>query len=285
MNPVKQSSPYPLPVADPEEVGFSRERLAKIRPTLQKFIDQEMIPNVNTLVARHGRIVHYEVQGYMDLETKTPATRDTVYRLWSNSKPITGVATMICVEDGLLTLDDPVSRYLPSFKNQVVRARSTGPVPPVLPPVNRDITIRDCLRNTTGLTTMQRAPLSYLMEYGDIVQKAGLMVPPQLPGNIREQLDALAKLPLETQPGTAFEYQVGYPVIGTILQIVTDKTLEEFYQERIFQPLGMTKTSFYLDKSRLKDFPTLYRPALVEGRDPMFRQWKRCRTPAAPICG
>jgi CubicO group peptidase (beta-lactamase class C family) len=91
-------------------------------------------------------------------------------------------------------------------------------------------------------------------------------MPPQHPGNIRDQLDALAKLPLETQPGTAFEYQVGYPIVGTILEIVTGKTLEEFYQERIFQPLGMTKTSFYLDKSRLKDFPTLYRPTLVKGK-------------------
>jgi CubicO group peptidase (beta-lactamase class C family) len=269
MSPKNIKSSYPLPTADPEEVGFSSKRLANIRPSLQKYIDKEMIPNVNTLVARHGKIVHYDVQGYMDFDSKTPANRDTIYRLWSNSKPITGVATMICVEEGLITLDDPVSKYIPAFANQVVRQKQVGPIAPVLPPVDRDITIRDCLRNTTGLTTARSAPLSYLMEYGDIVEKAGLLRPPQYrPDNLQDTLEALAKLPLENQPGTTFEYQVGYPIVGRILEIVTGKTLEEFYQERIFKPLGMINTSFYLDKNHLKDFPTLYRPVMEKG------QWK-----------
>ena len=111
-------SEWPLPFAEPEEVGVSSERLSRIRPALQRFIDEEMDPNFITMVIRHGKIVHYEAQGYMDFESKKPVQKDTIYRLWSNTKPITGVATMICVEEGLLTLDDPVSKYIPAFKSQ-----------------------------------------------------------------------------------------------------------------------------------------------------------------------
>jgi CubicO group peptidase (beta-lactamase class C family) len=271
MSPKKTSVKWPLPSARPEEVGFSSERLAGICPGLQKFIDKKMVPNLITLVARRGKVVHYEAQGYMDFDSKKPATKETIYRLWSNTKPITGTATMICVEDGLLNLDDPVSKYIPAFKNQVVRAEpgegrgmmmGTATVP-----VARDITIRDCLRNTTGLSTARCAPLSYLNEFRDVIPKSGLLISPERPsGSIREMVEALAKLPLESQPGTRFEYQVGYPVVGTVLEIVTGKTLEEFYQERIFKPLGMKDTSFYLPRNKLDRFPTLYRPVYEAGK-------------------
>jgi CubicO group peptidase (beta-lactamase class C family) len=265
---IEKNTAYPLPGCRPEEAGFSSERLAKICPGLQKFIDKQMVPNLVTLVARHGKIVHYEAQGYMDFESKKPAGKDTIYRLWSNSKPVTGTATMICVEDGLLSLDDPVSKYIPAFKNQLVRAElgrgALAGVPTV--PVARDITIRDCLRNTTGLASARRAPLSYLNAYKDALTKSGVLISPQRPsGTLPEILEALAQLPLESQPGTRFEYQVGYPIVGMILEMVTGKNMEEFYQERIFKPLGMKDTSFYMTKERLGRFPTLYRPVLKAG--------------------
>jgi CubicO group peptidase (beta-lactamase class C family) len=265
---VKHVNDWPLTHVKPEEAGFSSERLAKVCPSLQKFVDKQYVPNIITLVARHGKIVHYEAQGYMDFESKKPATKDTIYRLWSNSKPITGTATMICVEDGLLNLDDPVSKYIPAFKNQVVRSElgrgALSGVPTV--PVDRDITVRDCLRNTTGLASARRAPLSYLNEFKDALDKSGVLISPKKPsGTLREVVEALAKLPLESQPGTRFEYQVGYPIVGLILEIVTGKTMEEFYQERIFKPLGMKDTSFYMTKDRLERFPTLYRPVPKAG--------------------
>ncbi len=268
MSPKKSSANRPLPYAEPEEVGFSSERLASIGPGLQKFIDKQKVPHFVTLVARHGKIVYHEAQGYMDFDSRKLATRETIFRLWSNTKPITGTATMICVEDGLLSLDDPVSKYIPAFKNQVVRApMGQGPMmgtPTV--PVVRDITVRDCLRNTTGLPTARRVPLSYLNEFKDVLPKSGVLMSPDMPTvPIREMVEALAKLPLESQPGTEFEYQVGYPVVGTVLEIATGKTLEEFYQERIFKPLGMKDTSFYLPKNKLDRFPTLYRPAFETG--------------------
>ncbi|OGO31952.1 MAG: hypothetical protein A2Z29_06125 [Chloroflexi bacterium RBG_16_56_11] len=271
MSPKKTSVNWPLPSAEPEEVGFSSERLAKIRPGLQKFIDKCMVPNLVTLAARHGKVVHYAAQGYMDFESRKPVTKDTVYRLWSNTKPITGTATMICVEDGLLSLDDPVSKYIPAFKDQVVKAEpgqgrgtlmGTATVP-----VATEITVRDCLRNTTGLATASRAPLSYLTEFRDLLPKSGLLMNPERPsGSIREMVETLARLPLQSQPGTQFDYQVGYPVVGTVLEIVTGKTLEEFYQERIFKPLGMKDTSFYLSRNKLDRFPTLYRPVSDAGK-------------------
>ena len=268
---IKQDQNWPLPLAEPEEVGMSSERLAKTCPGLQKFVDAEMVPNLITLVARHGKIVHYEALGYMDFESKRPAPKDTIYRLWSNSKPITGTAVMICVEDGLLNLDDPVSKYIPAFKNQVVRAETDRPAFLGFPtvPVERDITIRDCLRNTTGLATARSAPLMYLNMYQDALEKSSVLMRPERPtGTLRELVESLAKLPLESQPGTRFEYQVGYPIIGLILEIVTGKTMEDFYQDRIFKPLGMKDTSFYMTKDRIDRFPTLYRPVLKGG------EWK-----------
>jgi CubicO group peptidase (beta-lactamase class C family) len=269
MNKRKSNIEWPLLFTDPEKVGVSSERLSRINPILQKYINHKFAPNFVTLVARHGKIIHYKAQGYMDFETKKTAKVDTIYRLWSNTKPITGVATMICVEDGLLSLDDPVSKYIPAFRNQRVRVQGAqGPMigtPTV--PVIRDITIRDCLRNTTGITTVRRAPLSYMTEFKDILSKAGILASPAATNeNIRERLDMLAQLPLESQPGTQFEYQVGYPIVGIILETVTGQTLESFYQKRIFQPLKMRDTSFYLEKNKLDRFPTLYGPVYVKGK-------------------
>jgi CubicO group peptidase (beta-lactamase class C family) len=268
-------SQWPLPVANPQEAGFTPERLDLIRPGLKKYIDNRKVPNLVTLVARHGRVVHYEAQGYLDLESKKPAGKDTIFRLYSNSKPITGLATMICAEEGRLTLDDPVSKYIPAFKNPKVLASSAGePGRPVSPfgvptaPAKREITIRDCLRNTTGLATPQRFPTVLARQYRDIIAESrwdmmDLDKPPRV--SFRECVEAHGSLPMSCEPGTEFEYHMGYPVIGVVLEIVTGKTLEEFYQERIFRPLGMKDTSFYLDSGKLDRFSSCYEPKLENG--------------------
>jgi len=260
---------YPLPVAGPEDEGFSSERLAQIRPQLQKYIDEKKVPNLVTLVARHGKVVHYEAQGYMDFESKRPVGKDTIFRLYSNSKPVAGVATMILLEEGKLTLDDPVARYIPAFGNPRVRftGRPEGneptPTMTLVPtvPARRGITIRDCLRNTTGLPTPQVVPMAFLTEYRDTMMALG-WYPGSKPKSMsfREQVELEARLPLSFQPGTDFIYHVGYPVLGVVLEQVAGRTLEEFYQERIFKPLGMKDTSFYLPKGKLGRFPVCYRP-------------------------
>jgi CubicO group peptidase (beta-lactamase class C family) len=269
MSQQKTNSSWPLPTAKPEEAGFSSERLARIRPGLQKFIDQKICPNLVTLVARHGKVVYFDAQGFMDFESRKPVQKDTIYRMWSNTKPITGVATMICMEEGLLDLDDSVSKYIPAFKNPVVRyqetmgnretGRGSRAVTPTVP-ADREITIRDCLRNTTGLPTPRNAPIQYLVEFKDIYTADNWLADPVKPLDIRKNIEALAKLPLDFQPGTQFVYQVGFPIVGIILEMVTGKTLDEFYRERIFKPLGMKDTSFYLPEDKLDRFPCCYRP-------------------------
>jgi CubicO group peptidase (beta-lactamase class C family) len=275
MSPRKASAFYPLPTAEPEEVGFSSERLARIGPALEKYIDRRMVPFLVTLVARHGKVVHYEAQGYLDLDTKNPAGKDAIARIWSNSKCVAGLATMICVEDGLLTLDDPISQYIPAFKDPVVLAASVPPEAPrpamgaAMPtvPAVREITVRDCLRNTTGLMTAQSAPVQVMTMYRDIVAKLGWLNPigGSGGGSVRDSVETLAKLPLAAQPGTQFVYQVGYPALGLVLEAVTGKPLEDFYQERIIKPLGMKDTSFYLLPGRMPQFSTCYRPSRAGG--------------------
>src|SRR4030043_1209778 len=175
---MSNNNEWPLPFAEPEEVGISSERLSEIRPVMQKFIDDKKDPNFITLVIKKGKIVHYEAQGFMDLESKRPVEKDTIFRLWSNTKPITCVATMICLAEGLLHLDDPISKYISSFKNPVVRVLDPprtqetgrdavmGMIPTI--PANREVTIRDCLRNTTGFATANNAPIQYLAVFSDI---------------------------------------------------------------------------------------------------------------------
>jgi CubicO group peptidase (beta-lactamase class C family) len=259
-----------LPFANASDVGMSVEQLARIRPALQKYIDQQKVPNFVSLIARHGKIVHFETQGYMDVENRKPVQKDTIFRTWSNTKPITGVATMICVEEGLLSLDDPISKFIPAFKNAKVRVDDVKwlrlhncphPLVTLTVPAEREITVRDCLRNTTGLARADNVPIKYIFEYKGIIEETGFLDSlTKQPHNLRKMVEALAKLPLANQPGTRFTYHVGYPVIGLVIESVTGKSLEEFYIERIFRPLGMKDTSFYLPKQKLDRFPTCYCP-------------------------
>ena len=263
----------PLPQVKPEEVGMSSERLARLRPVMQRFIDQEQVPNIVTLVAREGKIVHFEAQGYSDYETQKPVTKDTIFRLYSNTKPITGVAAMILCEAGLLNLNDPVSKYIPAFKNPLVVTPTRNRLgPPEISntlPASREITIRDCLANTTGLATFRKAPYWIISKYKKYIDESGwditksLDAPPRK--SYRERVEAHARIPLCAEPGTEYEYHVGYPVIGVVIETITGQTLEEFFQERIFRPLGMKDTSFYLDKSKLKRFTTSYTPKYENG--------------------
>ena len=264
----------PLPQAKPEEVWMSSERLARLRPAMQRFIDEEQVPNFATLVAREGKIVHFEAQGYADCERKKPVTKDTIFRLYSNTKPITGVAAMILCEEGLLNLNDPVSKYIPAFKNPLVVTPTRNRLgPPDISntlPASREITIRDCLANTTGLATFRKAPHWMISKFKKYIDESGwditvsLDTPPRT--SYRERVEAHAHIPLCAEPGTEYEYHVGYPVIGVIIETITGKTLEEFFQERIFQPLGMKDTSFYLEKSKLKRFSTSYTPKYENGQ-------------------
>ena len=255
----------PLPAAEAEEMGFLPERLARLGAAMRHFIDGGKVPNLVTLVARQGRVVHFEARGFLELEAHKPVERDAIFRLYSNSKPIAGLATMILFEEGLLTPDDPISKFIPAFKNPQVRISDQ---PGLTEPARREITVRDCLRHTSGLATLARTPLQARAQYPNEMRALGWATPDAGVGaapTARERVEALARLPLSFQPGSAYEYHAGYIVIGAIIETLTEMSLDAFYRERIFAPLGMVDSDFYLDESKRDRFTACYRPERREG--------------------
>ncbi len=237
-----------LPTAKPEEVGLSSERLNKITAALKADVDKGVIPGAILLVARHGKIAMFEAVGVRDPATKAPMTKDGIFRIYSMSKPITSVAVMTLFEDGRLTINEPVSKYIPKLgglKVGVEKPDPSGGKPTLeLVPSQRDMTIQDLLRHTSGLT--------YGFFGNTLVKKMYVesKVWNDYPSNA-ELIDRLAKLPLANQPGTTWDYSHSTDVLGRLVEVITDKSLYEFEKARILDPLGMKDTSFYVtDKSK-----------------------------------
>jgi CubicO group peptidase (beta-lactamase class C family) len=237
-----------LPTAKPEQVGLSPERLARVTTSLRRDVEKGVIPGAVLLVARHGRIVLFEALGARNPETKAPMTKDGIFRIYSMSKPITSVATMILFEEGKLTLDQPVSKYLPQLgglKVGVEKADPSGGESTLdLQASRRDMTIQDLLRHTSGLT--------YGFFGSGLVKKAYVdgKVWDDYPTNA-ELVDRLAKLPLAYQPGTTWDYSHSTDVLGRVIEVVAGTSLLQFEKERILDPLGMRDTGFYVtDRAR-----------------------------------
>jgi len=252
-----------LPTGDPAALGFDPERLAAIGPAMQKFVDDEKVPNLVTMVVRKGQVVHLDARGVMDFESNTPVDTGTLYRLYSNTKPIAGVATLILFEAGILTPDDPVTRFVPELKNMKVHVPGGAPVD-----VNRDITIRDCLTNTTSLMMPMSAPMSFRQQYRDALTTLGWLAGEggrRATPSQTERMAALAQLPLADHPGKRFVYHVGFPILGAVLEAAAGQNMGDFFREQIFEPLGMNDATFYLKEGQLDRFPTCYVPKAGEG--------------------
>ncbi len=257
----------PLPQGAPTALGFDPQRLEGIGPAMRAFVDDGRLPNLVTLVARHGQVVHQHACGVLDLDDDTPAGLDTLFRMWSNTKPIAGVATLILYERGLLNLDDPVARFLPEYADQRVR-RADDPM--ATEPAKRGITIRDCLTNTAGLQDPSAMPHSYRERYGDILTKigwigprAGMLTVPE--SDNRERVRAQAQLPLMAHPGERFDYHLGYPLLSAVLEEASGQRLDELFQEAVFEPLRMNDSGFYLKDGALPRFGACYIPREVDG--------------------
>lgn len=240
-------APVGLPAAEPEPLGLSSERLARIGQTIERRIERREIPGAVTLLARRGRVVHCEAHGYADIERRTPLRTDAIFRIASMTKPITSVATLILYEEGHFFLDDPISKYLPAFKQMRVRVEAPPPgvhVPfagAATVPAVREITVRDCLTHTAGFAATRAAPAAN----GPVRSAA-------------EQVAELATKPLVFQPGSNWLYGPGHNVAGVLVETISGQTLEEFLRERIFAPLGMADSAFYLPETKLDRFPPLY---------------------------
>ncbi len=241
-----------LPTGKPESLGLSSERLERIAAVVQHDIDDKRIAGAVTLVVRHGHIAWFKSQGMMDREAAKPMQPDAIFRICSMSKPITSVAVMMLYEEGRFLLDDPISKYLPEFKDPKVLVKPAMGTPYSIP-ATREITIRDLLRHTSGLT------YDWNDDLGPLYEKAGIasgLLP--YDGTIGDNVKKLAGIPLLFNPGDRFEYGLSVDVLGRLVEVVSGKPLDEFFRTRIFEPLGMKDTYFYPPDNKLDRLATAY---------------------------
>jgi CubicO group peptidase (beta-lactamase class C family) len=225
----------PLPVS----ASFSPAKLQRIGDYIRNEIATGKIPGAILLIQQHGQPVYFENFGVRDVATGRPMTPDTIFRMYSMSKPITSVAAMLLVEDGKLRLDDPVSKYIPAFADVKVAVEQPGEKALALEPVHRPITIEDLLRHTSGLT---------YGFYGDsavrkLYAQAGLFN-----GDLdnAEFAARIVKLPLAEQPGTRWDYGHSTDVLGRVIEVISGQSLYRFEKQRLLDPLGMTETAFFV---------------------------------------
>jgi CubicO group peptidase (beta-lactamase class C family) len=231
------------------DLGLSADRLARIAPVMNEFIRDGKFPGISVTVARKGRVAFQQEFGYSDLEKKSALKKDAIYRVYSMTKPVTGVAVMILFEEGRFLLDDPVSKYLPCFKDLQVFDSDT-PAGPKLVKADREVTLRDLLRQTSGLSYGgTNAAL------GKLYQSKSLM---DRETTLAQMVEKTCSLPLCFQPGTRWEYGVSIDILGRLVEVVSGQPLDEFMQQRIFSPLKMVDTGFSLPEEKLGRFTTNY---------------------------
>ncbi len=239
--------------ASPESAGMSKAAFDRVDQHLKlRYIDAGRFPGTQLLVYRRGKVVHSDVQGFADVERKAPVKDDTIFRLYSMTKPITSVAFMMLVEEGRVALDEPVHKYIPEWKNLGVF--QAGTVPGFLTkPLSRPMLIVDLLRHTSGLTYgfQQRSNVDAAyreLKIGEI-EKAG---------TLQSMVDDLAKIPLEFSPGEAWNYSVSTDILGYLVGKISGKPFEQFLKERIFDPLGMKDTDFLVPADKAHRLAACY---------------------------
>jgi CubicO group peptidase (beta-lactamase class C family) len=238
-----------LPKASqPEDVGFSSERLKRVTDALQTEVDKGAIPGAVVLIARNGKVAYFEAIGFQNRENKEPMKTDAIFRIASMSKPITSVAVMMLVEEGKIQLLDPVSRYLPEFKGVQVGMEklntTTGNSELAGEPPRQEMTIQDLLRHTSGLTYGIFGKSLVKQAYNE----ANLFDRNQ---TLAEFVSKIAKLPLAYHPGTTWEYSHSTDVLGRIVEVVSGVTLDQFVADRIAKPLGLSDTGFYVPNEKV----------------------------------
>ena len=231
---------------EPKSLGLDPERLPRIDAHLAGYTARGQLSGTLLLIARRGAIGHVSVQGPADRERGKPLKRDALFRIYSMTKPIVSVALMMLFERGLFQLDDPVERFIPSFARLRVAIDDTRSEP-----VRRPVTIRHVLTHTSGLTYgfQRRTPI-------DAAYRAMNIDEPRV--TLAEWVDQLATLPLEFQPGDAWNYSVSNDVVGRLVEVISGKTLDAFFRDHIFAPLGMIDTDFFVPEAKLDRFTACY---------------------------
>ncbi len=266
-----------LPSATPEEVGLSETRLARITSAMKDDVENGELRGALAMVARNGKVAYFETAGMADTENNVRMREDTIFRIYSMSKPITSVAVMTLFEEGRFFLNDPVSKYLPELAemNVIVEdppeassgvfnlpdddpgersTTSTTLADVTTVPAEREMTVQDLLRHTAGFTY----GFFGNSEVDQIYTQMGILTTEK---TIAETVEKLSKIPLKHQPGKTWEYSVSVDVLGRFIEVIADQRFDEFLQDRIFGPLGMVDTGFYVPDEKLERFAQLYTPA------------------------
>jgi CubicO group peptidase (beta-lactamase class C family) len=237
-----------MELASPDALGFSPARLLRINNLMNRYVDSEKLAGIDICIVRSGQLAYRETFGYQNLETKKPLAQDSIFRIYSMTKPISSVALMMLYEEALFNLTDPVSQFLPAF-NKVKVMGSDGE----LQEPHRPISIQDLLRHTAGLS--YGGHLDSGSPVDDLYDKADLFNP----NNTLAEFSArVADLPLMYHPGEKWHYSVATDIVGYLVEVLADRPLADFMHEKIIDPLGMVDTAFYIDPTKLNRFCTLY---------------------------
>lgn len=254
-----QKSP-PLSNASPESVGMSSERLARIDAVCEQAVANGDVPGVVALVARNGKIIYHKAFGQSDISANKAMKTDDIFRIASQTKAITATAIMMLWEEGHFQLDDPISRWIPEFKNpQVLTKFQYSDTSYTSVPATREITIRHLLTHTSGIGYGQIDPDE---GFKMLFQKAGVHeIASTTPTTTAENIKKLAKLPLHSNPGEKYLYSMGLDVLAYFVEVVSGMPFDQFLQKRLFEPLGMTDTYFYLPAEKANRLVSLYVPS------------------------
>jgi CubicO group peptidase (beta-lactamase class C family) len=233
-----------LAMAPPESVGISSERLRRIDPAMKALVDQKRVAGLVTLLERHGKVVHYSAVGQLDAKKPDPVQKDSIFRIYSMTKPVTGVAMMMLFEEGKWRLEDPVSRYIPEFARLKVYVGKNEDGSPKLEDARRSMTMRELMTHTGGLGYVlnPNGPVDKLIIDANVLNSRA---------PLQTMIDGLAKMPLLAQPGTRWSCSIGVDVQGYLVEKFSGQPFADFLRTRIFEPLGMKDTGFFVPKEKL----------------------------------
>jgi CubicO group peptidase (beta-lactamase class C family) len=233
----------PLPSVDPARVGLATASLAEIDSLMNSYVSEGKLAGVVILAARDGKVAHAGTYGKMDIEDGRPMRRDALFRIYSMTKPITGAALMTLFDEGRFELDDPVAKYLPGFdKVKVFAGQDGGTIK--LVDLQRPITIRDLMRHTAGLAygLFPASPVDEMYKEAKLLDRSK---------NLDSMIERLVKVPLAAQPGEKWMYSIAVDVQGKLIEVLSGKPLDEFFAERVFKPLAMQDTGFFVPADKL----------------------------------
>ena len=265
-----------VPTAKPETVGFSSERLKRLDAGMKAIVDNKQLAGVSTIVTRHGQIVQQMTYGKADLASDTPLAKDTIVRIYSMTKPITGVAMMILYEEGKWKPSDPISRHIPEFKDLKVFKSLDADGKPVADLPGHPPTMGELMSHTAGFT--------YGLFGSSPVDKLYQQANPLAAGSLKDFIDRLAPLPLAYEPGQGWVYSVGVDIQGYLVEKLSGQPFADFLRDRIFEPLGMNDTAFFVPANKLSRLATIYQ-LTAQGLAPMPRDPNVSAAPGFPSGG